>query len=160
MERFQNIAQTVAVLIDGNNIEISIRNASGKDHMMLNFDTIIPKLIDNRGLNRLMYFREGKSISLKLAERLHKQFYGTVRPCLKNADIPLTIEAVQLADKVDTIIIMSGDKDYVELVKYLKSKGIRVEIASVKSSTAKSLTKEADHVYEITEEDWYEFIPG
>ncbi|NJN80814.1 MAG: NYN domain-containing protein, partial [Anaerolineales bacterium] len=72
--------------------------------------------------------REGRSISEKLAERLHDRYYGTVVPCHKSADIPLTIHATQIADKVDCIVICSGDADYVELVRHLKSAGLRVEV--------------------------------
>lgn len=157
MDKLVNISQSVAVLIDGNNIEISIHKESGVDNVMCNFDTLIPKLIGDRSLNRLVYFREGMSISPKLAERLHKKFYGVVKPCRKNADIRLTIEAIQLSGKVDTIIIMSGDSDYVELVQHLKSQGIRVEIASVGTSTATSLVAEADFAHEITKEDWFTY---
>ena len=157
MEKLTNISQSVAVLIDGNNIEISIHQEAGVDHVMCNFDTLIPKLIGERSLNRLVYFREGKKISPKLADRLHKNFYGVVRPCRKNADIRLTIEAIQLAPKVDTVIIMSGDSDYVELVQHLQSQGIRVEIAAIKSSTANALTEAADFFHEITKEDWFSY---
>ena len=87
---------------------------------MLNFDILIPKLLLNRGLSRLVYFREGKHISNKLQERLHNFYHGSVRPCHKSADIPLSINAIQVADKVDTIIIRSGDADYIELVRHLK----------------------------------------
>jgi uncharacterized LabA/DUF88 family protein len=122
---------------------------------MVNFDGLIPKLLSDRGLNRLIYFREGKNISDKLAERLHNQYYGSVVPCHKSADIPLSIKATQLASKVDTIIIMSGDSDYVDLVRHLKSEGVRVEIAAVKKTTARILIEEADHFHEITKEDWF-----
>ena len=64
------INQSVAILIDGNNIELSLQNLVGQKNALLDFDTLIPKLLDNRGLNRLIYFREGVSISDKLAERL------------------------------------------------------------------------------------------
>ena len=114
------INQSVAILCDGNNIERSIHDASKNKNAMINFDTLIPKLLDGRGLNRMIYFREGKSISTKLADRLHENFYGSVIPCHKSADIPLTIKAMQLASKVDTIIIMSGDSDFVELAMHLR----------------------------------------
>lgn len=155
MDRLTNISQSVAVLIDGNNIEISIHKEAGIDNVVCNFDTFIPKLIGDRSLNRLVYFREGKNISQKLADRLHNNFYGVVKPCRKNADIRLTIEAIQLAPKVDTIIIMSGDSDYVELVQHLQSQGIRVEIAANKSSTSAALVEVADFFHEVTKSDWF-----
>lgn len=81
----------------------------GNEGAMLNFDTLIPKLIVNRSLNRLIY----------------------------------------------TIIIMSGDSDYIELVHHLKSEGVRVEIATVKETTSALLKEEADYFHPIVEEDWF-----
>jgi uncharacterized LabA/DUF88 family protein len=149
------IMQSVAILVDGNNIERSIHKRCGNEGAMLNFDTLIPKLIVNRSLNRLIYFREGRKISHKLAERLHQNYHGSVRPCHKSADIPLSIHAIQLASKVDTIIIMSGDSDYIELVHHLKSEGVRVEIAAVRETTSSLLKEEADYFHPIVEEDWF-----
>ncbi|NCN41713.1 NYN domain-containing protein [bacterium] len=151
------ISQTVAVLIDGNNMERSIHSEVGHDSAMLNFDELIPKLVANRSLNRLIYFREGRAISSKLAERLHANYHGSVRACHKSADIPLSIKATQLAHKVDTIIILSGDSDYVELVTHLKSEGVRVEIAALVKTTAQILRDEADYFHEITKEDWFSY---
>ena len=149
------INQSVAILCDGNNIERSIHEMSKNQKAMINFDKLIPKLLNGRGLNRLIYFREGKAISEKFSERLHENYYGSVVPCHKSADIPLSIKATQLASKVDTIIIMSGDSDFVELVSHLKAEGVRVEIASVKNNTAKILLSEANYYHEITKEDWF-----
>ena len=154
------INQSVAILCDGNNIERSIHEQAKSTSTMVNFDTLIPRLLDGRGLNRLIYFREGQNISSKLADRLHNQFYGSVVPCHKSADIPLSIKATQLSPKVDTIIIMSGDSDYVDLVKHLKSEGVRVEIAAVEETTARTLIEEADYFHPITKEDWFMYAPS
>ena len=153
------INQKVAILIDGKNIEKSVEQISKSKTTRINFDTLVPKLLGVRSLTQLVYFREGEKISAKLADRLHGNFYGIVRPCHKSADIPLTIEAVQLVDKVDTIIILSGDSDYIELVKHLKGRGIRVEVASFGISTANSLKEIIDFYYEITEEDFFNYKP-
>ena len=149
------INQSVAILCDGNNIEKSIHNISKNKNAMINFDTLIPKLLNGRGLNRMIYFREGKSISSKFADRLHENFYGSVIPCHKSADIPLSIKATQLASKVDTIIIMSGDSDYVELVTHLRAEGVRVEIAAVRKTTAQILIEKSDYMHDITSDDWF-----
>ncbi len=153
------ISQSVAILVDGNNIERSIHGQANDTTAMLNFDTIIPRLLGNRGLNRLIYFREGKNISSKLSERLHQNYHGSVVPCHKSADIPLSIKATQLASKVDTIIIMSGDSDYIDLVRHLKSEGVRIEIAAVDQNTSHLLVEEADYFHPITEGDWFKLTP-
>jgi len=152
-----HISQSVAILCDGNNIERSIHEISKSNYTMVNFDELVPKLLNGRGLNRLIYFREGKAISSKFAERLHENFYGAVIPCHKSADIPLSIKATQLSSKVDTIIIMSGDSDFVELVRHLKAEGVRVEIAAIRNTTAKILIEEASYFHEIIETDWFEY---
>lgn len=159
MEENILISQSVAVLVDGNNIERSLENEY-KQNMMINFDVLIPKILRGRGLNRLIYFREGKNISSKLAERLHTKFHGSVRPCHKSADIPLSITATQLASKVDAVVILSGDSDYVELVTHLKSEGVRVEICAVESTTAEVLKEEADYFQPIIEDDCFSLAPA
>lgn len=149
------ISQNVSILIDGNNIERSLHSITNNENVMLNFDTIVPRLLETRGLNRLVYFREGKRISSKLAERLHNHYYGSVIPCHKSADIPLSIMATQLAPKNDAIIIMSGDADYIELVRHLKSEGVRVEIASVAETTANILIEECHFFHPLAKDDWF-----
>lgn len=143
------IEQKVAILIDGNNLEMSIHKMFGDKSKMINYDLLVPEILMGRSLSRLIYFREGKSISEKFTKRIHRNFFGIVKPCYKSVDIPLTIEAVQMADKVDTIIICSGDVDYAELVKHLKGRGLRVEIASVQHSTSQYLTDIADSHHKI-----------
>lgn len=152
------ISQTVAILVDGNNIERSISSSfEGKEGGMINFDVLIPRLLGSRALNRLIYFREGKNISSKLAERLHSNFHGSVNPCHKSADIPLTIKATQLANKVDCIMILSGDSDYIDLVKHLKGEGVRVEICAVEKTTSKALIEEAEFFHPIVDEDIFTY---
>ena len=50
---------------------------------------------------------------------------------------------------------MSGDSDYIELVRHLKSEGVRVEIAAVDSTTSGLLKEEADYFHDITKDDWF-----
>ena len=65
------------------------------------------------------------------------------------------MRVICIAPKVDTIIILSGDSDYVELVRHLRGEGVRVEIAAVEQNTAKILIDEADHFTPITAVDSY-----
>jgi uncharacterized LabA/DUF88 family protein len=155
-----NISQNVAILVDGNNLERSIHTLYKSDQIMINFDSLVPSLLQDRSLSRFIYFREGKRISSKLADRLQEKFHGSVQPCHKSADIPLTIKATQLASKVDTIIICSGDSDFVELVSHLKNEGVRVEICAVEQTLAGILKDEADYYHPISKADCYNFPKG
>ena len=40
-----NISQSVAILVDGNNIERSIQDLSKNNTSLINFDTLVPKLL-------------------------------------------------------------------------------------------------------------------
>ncbi|MEN0051502.1 MAG: NYN domain-containing protein, partial [Bacteroidota bacterium] len=53
------------------------------------------------------------------------------------------------------LIILSGDSDYVELVRHLRGEGVRVEIAAVLETTAQLLIDEADLFTAITKDDCY-----
>ena len=68
-----------------------------------------------------------------------------------------SIKATQLASKVDTIIIMSGDSDYVELVRHLKADGVRVEIAAVEATTAEVLVDESNYFHALREDDFFTY---
>lgn len=146
------INQRVAILVDGNNIGMAINQKLGPK-AVLDYLTVIPKLVGKRTLTKLSYFREGLAISERLESVLRKNFYGAVFPCGKSADIPLTIQAVQIADKVDTIIIMSGDSDYIPLYEYLKMRGTRVEIACCAGTVRTEVLDVIDSHYWIKEED-------
>lgn len=62
-------------------------------------------------------------------------------------DVGLAIDAVKLAPKLDTIILATGDGDFVPLIEYLDmNEGCQVEVISFgKSSSAK--LKEAAHAF-------------
>jgi len=113
--------QKVAILFDGNNIERSIHKMMQTKKAMLDFDNLVPKLLNGRDLNRLTYFKEGTEISNKLKKRIQENFAGSIVACRKSADLPICIEAVQLVSKVDTIILVSGDSDFLPLLGYLKA---------------------------------------
>lgn len=144
--------QTVGILVDGNNIDIGVHSLFGAT-FMLNYLVIVERVLKGRSLSSLVYFREGRKISDSFRKMLRLNFFGVVKPCGKSADISIAIEAVLLAQKVNTIIIFSGDVDFCPLVEYLKSVGVRVEIVYVTGSESKVLLEKADDTYYIGKED-------
>ena len=60
-------------------------------------------------------------------------------------DVGLAIDAVKLAPKLDSIIIISGDGDFIPLVEYLQTnEGCQVEVAAFGKSTSAKLIEAAD----------------
>ncbi len=66
-------------------------------------------------------------------------------------DMGIAIDAISLIDKVDCIVLVSGDGDYVPLVEHMKARGVRVEVYSFKSNTAQELVVAATEYYLMDE---------
>ncbi len=64
-------------------------------------------------------------------------------------DMGIAIDAISLVDKVDCMVLVSGDGDYVPLVEHLKARGCRVEVYSFKSNTAQELITAATEYYQM-----------
>lgn len=144
----QNAGHRVGVLIDGNNLNRGVKS----DSQQVNYDTLIERVLHGRTLKKLFYFQEGE-INSTFAFALHQKFHGIVRSCKKSADVPLTVQAIQLAPHVDTLILGSGDVDYRDLVSYLRSMGVTVEILSFRNSLSYELENYADFVHFIKDID-------
>lgn len=71
-----------------------------------------------------------------------------------NMDMELAIDAMELADTVDHMIIFSGDGDFRTLVEALQRKGRKVSVVSTvatqPSMVADDLRRQADHFIDLT----------
>ena len=61
-----------------------------------------------------------------------------------NWDMGMALDILGILDNVDTIILASGDGDFVPLVDFIKSKNKRVEIYAFSDNTAYDLKEKAD----------------
>jgi uncharacterized LabA/DUF88 family protein len=72
-----------------------------------------------------------------------------------NMDIELTVDAMEMADHVDHIVLFSGDGDFKPLVAALQRKGCRVSVVSTIRSQppmiADDLRRQADNFIELDE---------
>ena len=72
-----------------------------------------------------------------------------------NMGIEITVEAMQLAEHLDEIVLLSGDGDFRPLVEALQRRGVRVTVISTMSSTppmvADELRRQADVFMDLAE---------
>ena len=72
-----------------------------------------------------------------------------------NMDIELTVDAMELAPRIDHIVIFSGDGDFRPLVESLQRQGVRVSVVSTIRSQppmiADELRRQADNFIELEE---------
>lgn len=62
-----------------------------------------------------------------------------------NWDMGMALDILGILDRVDTIVLASGDGDFVPLVDFIKAKNKRVEIFAFPDNTAYDLKEKADH---------------
>ncbi len=68
-------------------------------------------------------------------------------------DVGITLDAIEMAEKVDTIILLSGDGDFdLLLQKARQVYNVKTEVYGVTALTAPSLINSADRFIPITEE--------
>lgn len=140
--------QKVAIFIDAENIEMSsLKHHEGRT----DYKRLIEKVGDREILRILYYKPIYKEISATF-EDFWKRLGGEIKRPAKNADSFLIIDAVTMAEKLDVAIIVGGDKDYLPLVWYLKSRGCRVEIWSWPETTSPEVREAADIYLPLTKD--------
>jgi uncharacterized LabA/DUF88 family protein len=138
--------QRLAVLIDADNIEIEARKTY---NCRVNYDALF-RAMNGREVVRALYYRP-RACPLQLQTFLENHLGIEVKVLPKNVDTWLAIDAVTLAEKVDTIALVGGDADYQPLVRYLQSRGCKVEIWSWPETTAGALRIAADEFRALDE---------
>jgi len=68
-----------------------------------------------------------------------------------NWDMGIALDILGLLDHVDTIVLASGDGDFVPLVDFIKGKNKRVEIFAFSENTAYDLKEKADRFEPLSE---------
>ena len=72
-----------------------------------------------------------------------------------NMDIELAVDAMELADRMDHMVLFSGDGDFRPLVEGIQRKGVRVSVVSTIRSQppmiADELRRQADNFIELDE---------
>jgi uncharacterized LabA/DUF88 family protein len=140
--------QKVAIFVDAENIEMSsLKHHEGR--------TDYKKILDqvgDREIIRVLYYKPAyKEISAEF-ESFWASLGGEIRRPTKNADTFLVIDAVTMAEKIDVAIILGGDKDFLPLIWYLRSRGCRVEIWSWPETTSPEMKEGSDFYFPLTED--------
>ncbi|MFH0791823.1 MAG: NYN domain-containing protein [bacterium] len=156
---FKHIGQKVGVLIDVQNLYHSARNLYGA---RVNFREILKLAVSQRNLIRAFAYvvrtKTGEEkpffdalVKLGIETRvkdLQEYFDG-----LKKADwdVGLAVDAIKISSSIDTVVIVSGDGDFIPLVEYLKNQGKRVEVMAFSRSASSHLREVADEFLDLSQ---------
>ncbi|TSC68403.1 MAG: hypothetical protein G01um101472_26 [Parcubacteria group bacterium Gr01-1014_72] len=152
--------QRVGVFIDTQNLYHSAKNLYRAN---VNFGQVVKDAVDGRALIRAVAYVITTESGEEKAffEALAKAGIETKTKDLivfgsgaKKADwdVGLAVDAIKLAPKLDAVIIVSGDGDFVPLVEYLKTnEGCQVEVIAFGKSTSQKLREATDDFIDLDE---------
>jgi uncharacterized LabA/DUF88 family protein len=158
--------QRVGVFLDVQNLYYSARDAFNRK---VNFESVLELTIRDRiliraiayliklqGVDQKSFINTLKHIGYQVREKEPKIFKrideeGNLWTSIKaDWDMGIAMDAISLADKIDVAVLASGDGDFSDLVRYLHTKGVKVEIAAFKQTAAKELMQVADEFIDLT----------
>ena len=153
--------QRVGVFIDAQNLYHSAKNLYGAK---VNFKQIMEDAVADRVLIRALayvittesgeessFFEALEKLGIETKAKDLQIFFGGAKKA--DWDVGLAIDAVKMAPKLDTIILVSGDGDFIPLIEYLQmNEGCQVEVVSFGRSSSSKLMETADDFMDLDQE--------
>jgi uncharacterized LabA/DUF88 family protein len=152
--------QRVGVFIDTQNLYHSARNLY---KARVNFGAVLKDAVDGRKLVRAVayvitteagdeknFFEALTKLGIETKTKDLQIFHtGTKKG---DWDVGLTVDAMRMAGRLDAVILVSGDGDFIPLVEYLQNyTGTQVEVVSFGKSTSAKLREAADDFLDLSE---------
>ena len=151
--------QRVGVLIDVQNLYHSAKNLY---KARVNFKEILETAVSQRNLIRAFayvvktktgeekpFFEAITNLGIETRVRDLQEFYGGAKKA--DWDVGIVIDAIRIAPSVDSLVLVSGDGDFISLVEYLKNQGKRVEVMAFGKSSSSRLREIADEFIDLAE---------
>jgi len=154
-------SQRVGIFIDTQNLYHSAKNLY---KAKVNFGNVVKEALAGRVLIRAVayvirteseeeksFFEALNKIGIETKVKDIRIFAGGAKKA--DWDIGMAIDAIAMANKLDTIVLATGDGDFVPLVEYLKyTYGCQVEVISFGKSSAAQLKEAVDHFTDMSED--------
>lgn len=159
--------QRVAIFIDTQNLYHSAKNIY---RSKVNFGAVVKRTLAGRQLIRAIsyvvttesgeeqsFFEALEKIGIEVKTKDLQIFYGGAKKA--DWDVGMAIDAIKHSQKVDAIILATGDGDFVPLVEYVRSQGCQVECIAFGKSSSSRLRDSVDDFIDM-DENPREFLIG
>jgi len=144
--------QRVGIFVDIQNLYYSARNVY---NARVNFNAILKDAAGERPLVRAIaygiradmpeeqtFFDALKKAGFEVKLKDLQSFYGGQKK--GDWDVGIVMDIIKLIPKLDTVVLASGDGDYIPLLEYLQVLGQRVELVSFGKSTSGKMRELVD----------------
>ena len=149
--------QRIGVFVDVQNLYYSAYNIY---HSRVNFGAILEAVVHKRKLIRAIAYVIKAEAPEEQAffDALSKQGYEVKQKQLQifiggakkgDWDVGMTLDVVSMLDKLDVIVLVSGDGDFDYVVQYIKNNGARAEVVAFGKSTASRIRDLADDFLDL-----------
>ena len=156
--RLHGESERVGIFIDVQNIFYAAKQFNAR----LDFEKILRSATENRRLIRaIAYVVQSPEVDQSgFITMLQQKSYEVKRKNLRlrsdgsakgDWDMGMAIDIMDLAEKLDVVVLVSGDGDFVSLVNLVKTIGPKVEVYSFLHNTARDLSQAADKYFPIDE---------
>jgi uncharacterized LabA/DUF88 family protein len=150
--------QRVGVFIDTQNLYHSAKNIY---HAHVNFGNVLKDSVSGRRLVRARayavttesgeekgFFEALAKVGVEMRLKELQIFAGGAKKA--DWDVGLAVDAITASPKLDTVILLTGDGDFVPLVRYLQNHGgCQVEVVSFGRSTSQKLKEATDDFLDL-----------
>lgn len=151
--------QRVGIFIDTQNLYHSAKNLYKSK---VNFGAVMKEALAGRILIRCVsyvirtesedeksFFEALNKVGIETKVKDIRIFAGGAKKA--DWDLGMTIDVVSMADKLDVVVLATGDGDFVPLVEYLHSRGCQVEVISFGKSSSGELREVVDDFVDMCE---------
>jgi uncharacterized LabA/DUF88 family protein len=156
----KHLGQRVGVFIDTQNLYHSAKNIY---RSRVNFGNVLKDAVAERSLIRAVayvittesgeekaFFDALTKLGIETKTKDLQIFAGGAKK--GDWDVGLAVDAIKMAPKLDAVVIVSGDGDFVPLLEYLRTnQGCQVEVVSFGKSTSARLIEAADDFVDLDE---------
>ncbi len=152
--------QRVAVFIDTQNLYHSAKNLY---KAKVNFANVVKAAVGNRQLIRAIsyvvntesgeeqpFFEALEKSGIEVKTKDLQIFFGGAKKA--DWDVGMAVDAIKHSEKVDAIILATGDGDFVPLVEYVKNQGCQVEGISFGRSSSSRFREVLDDFIDLDED--------
>ncbi len=151
--------QRVGVFIDTQNLYHSARNLY---KARVNFGAVLRDAVAGRKLVRAVayvitteagdeknFFEALEKLGIETKTKDLQIFAGGSKKA--DWDVGLAVDAIKMSSRLDSVVIVSGDGDFIPLVEYLQTMGVQVEVVSFGQSTSGKLREVVDDFVDLSE---------
>jgi uncharacterized LabA/DUF88 family protein len=152
--------QRVGVFIDTQNVYHSARNLY---QARVNFGAVLKEAVAGRKLVRAVayvitteagdeknFFEALSKLGIETKTKDLQIFAGGAKKA--DWDVGLAVDAIKMSPRLDSVVIVSGDGDFIPLVEYLQTIGVQVEVVSFGKSTSGKLREAVDDFVDLSED--------